>query len=405
MNLELQRVLDRRLGIPLCRLLSIANRLRGRRPPMRPPQRILVILLSEMGSLVLAQPMLARLRGLYPAASLHVLLFEKNRETLDLLGVVPERNVITIGDRSLPQLIGGCLAAIRGFFREPFDVSIDCELFARMSSILSFLSGAAVRVGFHPHTQEGLYRGSFINRPVLYNPYRHIADQFLTLAAAIESDTVPRAKEPAIPPAAAPPPVSFPDGELLQVRERLSVDYPPIAGKKLVLVNPSGGQLPIRAWPLEYYFGVCAELMRDGHAVGVIGLAADRAFGHAFRERFPSDCCIDLTGVTETARRLLEVFHCADLLISNDGGAGHLAALTPLPTIVLFGPETPVLYGNLGGNAHHFSSRCSCSPCLTAYNHRNSPCDGDNQCLKRIAPEAVLAKAREILAGCRISVA
>jgi len=43
----------------------------------------------------------------------------------------------------------------------------------------------------------------------------------------------------------------------------------------------------------------------------------------------------------------------------------------------------------------------SCSPCLTAYNHRNSPCDGDNQCLQQIAPEQVLAKAREMLAARR----
>ena len=38
-----------------------------------------------------------------------------------------------------------------------------------------------------------------------------------------------------------------------------------------------------------------------------------------------------------------------------------------------------------------------CSPCLTAYNHRRTPCDGDNQCLKRIAPGEVLARARAVV--------
>ena len=51
--------------------------------------------------------------------------------------------------------------------------------------MLSFLSGAPVRVGFHRHTQEGLYRGDFINCPVLYNPYQHISQQFINLAEAI----------------------------------------------------------------------------------------------------------------------------------------------------------------------------------------------------------------------------
>jgi hypothetical protein len=56
-----------------------------------------------------------------------------------------------------------------------------------------------------------------------------------------------------------------------------------------------------------------------------------------------------------------------------------------------------VLYGPLGGDAHVFYRSVSCSPCLTAYNHRNSPCDGDNLCLKSILPEEVLEKALEIL--------
>jgi hypothetical protein len=57
-----------------------------------------------------------------------------------------------------------------------------------------------------------------------------------------------------------------------------------------------------------------------------------------------------------------------------------------------------VLYGSLDRQAVNLFLGISCSPCLTAYNHRNSPCDGDNACLKGIPPEEVLEKALEILA-------
>jgi hypothetical protein len=40
----------------------------------------------------------------------------------------------------------------------------------------------------------------------------------------------------------------------------------------------------------------------------------------------------------------------------------------------------------------------ACSPCLSAYNHRLTFCDGDNQCLKRIPPDPVLADALAALA-------
>ena len=71
---------------------------------------------------------------------------------------------------------------------------LDLELFARVSAVLAALSGAPIRVGFHRFTQEGLYRGDAINRPVLYNPHQHIAQQFITLADAIGSTDIPAAK-------------------------------------------------------------------------------------------------------------------------------------------------------------------------------------------------------------------
>ena len=103
------------------------------------------------------------------------------------------------------------------------------------------------------------------------------------------------------------------------------------------------------------------------------------------------------TGYTATIRHLLALFHRAALLITNDGGPGQFAALTPVPTILLFGPETPLLYGPLAPKAFCFHLPFPCSPCLTAYNHRNSPCDGDNQCLKVITPESVLECALGML--------
>ena len=402
LNIKFQRAVDRFAGVPICALLSLVDRLRyvlGVAAPASPPRRILIILLSEMGSLVLAHPMFARLKQQYPDASLHIMLFRKNREVLDLLGVIPEENVLTINDRSLMEFAKDSLNAIQRMRALKFDVVIDCELFSRVSSIFSYLSGAPVRVGFHPHTQEGLYRGSFINRPVLYNPYRHLSQQLLTMVSAIESHTVPTSKEAPAAEVSNPPMLAFPAEELQRVAAQLYADFPSTKNRKLVLVYPSGGILPIRAWPLENYLQLCNGLLGDGYAVGVIGLKDDKPLAQALVELCQSEYCVNLAGYTKTVRHLLAIFHRASLLITNDGGPGQFAALTPIPSLIFFGPETPQLYSSLSKNAHYFYSSLSCSPCLTAYNHRSSPCDGDNQCLKQITPERVLAKAREVLNG------
>jgi ADP-heptose:LPS heptosyltransferase len=352
-----------------------------------------------MGSLVLANPMFERLKHRYPEASLHILMFRKNRELLDLLCVLPPENVFTIDDSSLKKFAADSINALQKMRALEFDVVLDCELFSRVSSIFSYLSGAPVRVGFHPYTQEGLYRGSFINRPVLYNPYRHLSQQFLTMVSAIDSQAVPTSKEAVAGAVKNPPLLAFSTQELQQVSRQLHADFPALKDKKLILVYPSGGILPIRAWPLENYLQLCSSLLGDGYAIGVIGLKDDKPLGQTVVEHCASAYCVNLAGYTQSVRHLLALFHRASLLITNDGGPGQFAALTPIPSLIFFGPETPQLYSSLSANAHYFYSGISCSPCLTAYNHRCSPCDGDNQCLKLITPRQVLAKAREILAA------
>jgi len=395
MDVGLQRKIDQAVGPLICRALSI---FRGTRPPAAVPERILIILLSEMGSLVLGSSMFRRLREKYPHASIHALVFEKNREILDLLDVIPPENVMTLCDRSLGGLAGDSLAAIRKMRNLRFDVVIDCELFARVSGIFSWFSGAPVRVGFHRHTMEGLYRGDFINRPVLYNPYRHISDQFLALVDAIESSTVPKNKFEAydgVPKEA--PAMRLREGEQQETEKRLYGDFPAIRGRKLVLLYPSGGILPIRAWPLASFCATAGSLVERGFAVAVIGMPEDKSLARTIQEHCRSPLCVDLTGYTKSIRDLLVIFHFASLLITNDGGPGQFAVMTPIRSILLFGPETPALYGPNSPRAKVFFSGIACSPCLTAYNHRNSPCDGDNRCLKVITPEAVLACALEML--------
>ena len=380
MNIDVQRWLDRWAGIPLCAAVSAWDAATSRFKPASSaasaPRAIVVILLSEMGSLVLAHDMFTRLKQRYPGAELHALLFGKNREILDLMRVIAPANVHTVDDKSLPGLLRSLWRAIGDLRRANVDVAIDCELFSRISSLLSFASGAAVRVGFHRHTQEGLYRGSHINRPVPYNPYHHISAQFLALARAIDSTAVPKSKLPVMLSSKPPPQVQLAATLLTDIEERLARDFPAISNKPLVLVYPGGGILPIRAWPLASYTALCEGLVADGCAVAVIGLKDDQALARQLvsnvNQRFPTGPVIDLTGYTRSISELLALFHKASLLVTNDGGPGQFAALTPIWTLMLFGPETPGLYAPLTPKCHSFYSHWPCSPCLTAYNHRSS---------------------------------
>ena len=407
MKLQTQRFIDRWVGQLLCSAVSAWVRFTGlfgspTAPLAAEPKNILIILLSEMGSIVLAGPMFAQLRRQYPGAAIHILQLKKNQEVSKLLQLTDAACMHSLDDSSGGSLVRDILSISLKMHELGLNAVIDCELFSRVSALLSFSTGAPVRVGFTPHTQEGLYRGSFINHAIPYNPYQHISKQFLSLVDALDSaGSVPRNKAAPIRelPADTELSVAFANGELTGYQAKLVADHPVVATRKLVLMYAGGGILPERAWPADHYARVAQGLCASGFAVGLIGLKDDAQLAKDLMAKIRDGACIDLTGYTRSIRELLMLFHAASLLITNDGGPGHFATLTPIQTMVFFGPETGKLYGPLGTRNAILESGIACSPCLSAYNHRLTFCDGDNQCLKRIAPDPVLDQALVFLSG------
>jgi len=400
MKLSRMRQIDYWVGVPLCGLLSLFRKRRTSSVSSRSVRSILVILLSEMGSVVLAHPMLAHLKKRYPGASIYVLVFKGNREIVELLGMVPYTHILTLDDSSPFNFFRDIIVTLRKLRSLSLDVSIDCELFARVSTILSFLAGAQIRVGFHRYTQEGLYRGRLLTHPALYNPYIHISQQFVTLVHSIDSTTLPIGKRLVLPDAYHVPDMPSDPAAIHQMQERIGKDFPNLLERPLILLHPGGGALPIRAWPLDRYCELSKALLQRGASVGVIGLSQDRELAQHIRSHCDHDShCCDLTGYTRSLGELIVLFRLSALIVTNDGGPGHFSSLTKTPTIILYGPETPKLYSSLNERAVHLYAGLSCSPCLTAYNHRNTPCDGDNVCLQSIPAEQVITKSVEMIAG------
>ncbi len=406
MKLQTQRFIDRWVGQLLCSVVSgwvtLTGVFQAQAHMPTAPKNILVILLSEMGSIVLAGPMFAALRRQYPGAAIHILQLKKNQEVSKLLSLTDAATMHTLDDSSGGALLRDILHISVTMRKLGLDAVVDCELFSRVSALLSFSTGAPVRTGFTAHTQEGLYRGSFINHSIPHNPYQHISKQFLSLVDALQSpDGMPRNRAGTVRDIPAEPELSVPFSadELAAYRSKVEADHNVVKTRVLVLVYAGGGILPERAWPASHYARVVQGLCAAGYAVGLIGLKDDAALARDLKTQVGSEACIDLTGYTKSIRELLMLMHASKLLITNDGGPSHFATVTPIQTMVFFGPETGKLYGPLGKRTIILESGIACSPCLTAYNHRLTFCDGDNQCLKRIAPDPILAQALAFLQG------
>jgi ADP-heptose:LPS heptosyltransferase len=295
------------------------------------------------------------------------------------------------------QMVASAWARLREFRRLGVDACIDLEFFARSSAILGWLSGARIRVGFHTYFAEGPYRGDLFTHRVLYNPHLHASETFLSLVAALDVDPHQLPTFDFCPEVPDGLPQFVPEpAEIAAVRRQLG-DLG-LAGRRLVLLNANCSDLlPLRRWSDENYVTLARELLeRQGDlAIAFTGTAAEAGRVEELVRRVGSERCASLAGRT-TLRELLVLYGLAEVLVTNDSGPAHFAALTPIDAVTLFGPETPLLFAARGPRSHPLWAALACSPCVNAYNTRQSACL-DNACMRRIPVAQVRTAVESIL--------
>lgn len=401
MKISVVRKIDRWLGIPLCWILTAFDRLssffRITSKTSTSPENIVFIELSEMGSAIIAYSALQKSQELYPEANLFFLIFEEHKESVYLTNVVPEEHVLTIRHNTFFEFLMDTFAILRKMRALRIDTVIDMELFSRATAILSYLSGARRRVGFYKFRMEGLYRGNLLTHKVQYNAYQHMAYNFLNLIYALEAPAseLPKLKRH-LPDTLVVPRLESSEAEKGNIFAKLKQIQPKLEpSDTLIVFNPNAGLLSIRAWPLSNYVEL-AQRLTEHESIYIVVMGVNEASEDvAIITAAIKDRCIDITNNT-TLQEVIDVFNIADVLVTNDSGPAHLASLTPIKNFVFFGPETPSLYAPLGDQVFPIFANYSCSPCLNAFNHRNTPCT-DPQCVKNIPVEEVYEKIVSVL--------
>jgi ADP-heptose:LPS heptosyltransferase len=403
MNVDTLRLVDRFLGLPLCWLFTSVRwlgRAFNKAKSLPTPQRVLIIKLSEMGSTVLAYPALAELKKRCPGVELFFLVFKNNSAIVEALDIIPPGNIITVDMSSVSRLVASGTLALWRLLRERIDTSIDMDFFSRLAALIGFIVCRGNRVGFHRYTSEGLSRGNLLTHRVLYSPHVHTAAAFMYLVLTLfdrpedephyrGSIGVDQLVVPKYTPLAA---------EIESVRNKLRLTGALPEMHPLILINPNSSDIfPLRRWPMENFAELCKRVLKifpSGWLV-ITGVASEASDALYLTERVANPRLVDFTGKT-TFRELLALYSIANLMVTNDSGPAHFASVLDLPTIVLFGPETPRLYSPLGGKHRDLYSEFACSPCVSVYNGKKSPCL-DNRCLKAITVDAVVGQAMTLL--------
>jgi heptosyltransferase-3 len=341
--------------------------------PARP--RILVVALRRLGDVLLATPLIRSIRRAWPQAALDVLVFA---DTAGILEGNPDVDrVIAMPPRpTVAQSLAIAMRLLKGY-----DLAVSTQSGDRPT----FFTLLAGRTHAGPVWSGEWFKRRLLRRPVAAEAGVHRVEEMLRIVDALG---IARVAE-----------VVCPTGK--------RAPEPPVAGTYAVI--HAAPKFRYKQWTRAGWRALADALRARGLAVVASGGPADRPFLDALWDDAPQVRRLD--GRLRWPELSALLAH-ARLYVGPDTSVTHLAAATGCPTVALFGPTDPRLWGpwpaqglptpweaagtiQRRNNVWLVQNPLPCLPCQQEGCDRRL--DSRAQCLDELAPAQVLMAVDQAL--------
>ena len=327
------------------------------------PFRILIRSSNWLGDSVMSVPAVRAIKAGRPDARVIIAAPEN---------IAPIWKMVPEVDAIIPLSGSRLLSAVRLLRREPsFDVAILFPNSLR-AALESWLTAIPRRAGYRGHWRRWLLN-QIVPVPRKPGPPEHHSLRFLRIARECGADT------------------STSDRSLAGVRQsadspRMAVDRQPIK----IGLCPGAEYGPAKRW-LPERFAETAERIGAQSPVQwmLFGTARDAWAGEQIAATLGNHC-VNRIGQT-TLDQLIEELHECRLVLTNDTGTMHLAALLGIRVVAIFGSTEPRLTGPLGNGNIILRHHVECSPCFLR------ECPIDFRCMKAVSVEEVADAVLSVL--------
>ncbi len=368
------KLLDKYIGIPICYLLWPLTKIMARNKG----KNILIVKMWGMGDAVIILPVVNFLKKRMPDRKIIALA---TRETADVFKHEAIDEVVIFNDKVGPSLPLDSLKTIHELSKKNIGTILDFEQFTRISAIFSFLSGAAMRVGY-----KGLGKDRLYTHRVPFNSDVHASESFSDITGILGVK------------------------EKITELERLTISREDRAiaakfirennlGKKKVIgIHPGSGPTAIsRRWDPDKFSRLADMLAKLGYSIVISGTKSESevigAVSNHMKER-------KVLATSLTIKQFCALIENFELFVSNDTGPMHLAAAMGTPTLGLMGVNTPTRYAPLGKKNRYIYKNFPCSPCVNV--HRGivpmvCPLYENAKCMEAISVINAFTVAKEML--------
>ena len=319
------------------------------------PFRILIRSSNWLGDAVMSVPAVRAIKSGRP--DVHVTIAAPDK-------IAPMWKLIPEVDAIIPLSEGSLLPVVRLLRQQmPFDVAILFPNSLRVA-LESWLSGIPRRVGYRGHWRSWLVN-QIVREPRKPGPPEHHSLRFLRIARECGAETSN---------------IEVPDPNQTSN----------IKHQTLIGLCPGAEYGPAKRWLPERFAEAAAKITAQSSAQWILfGTKKDAAIGEQIAAAI-GDHCVNRIGQTTLDQLIDELRQCS-LLLTNDTGTMHLAALLGVPVVAVFGSTEPRLTGPLGNGHIILRHHVECSPCFLR------ECPIDFRCMKAVSADEVAGAVLSML--------
>jgi len=335
------------------------------------PFRILIRSNNWLGDAVMSVPAVRAIKNGRPDAHITIAAPAK---IAAMWRLVPEVDVI------FPLTGNSLLAAVCSLrWRSSFDAAILFPNSLRVA-LESWLSGIPRRIGYRGHSRSWLLNQIIPEAP-RRGPLEHQSARYLRIAQECGALT-----EQSLEKKTLNAQRSTLNAQSASSNERSTINHHLL---KLGL-SPGAEYGPAKRWLPERFAEAAAAVATRSPVQWVLfGTKDDAPIGEQIATAL-GDSCINRIGQT-TLEQLIDELRQCHLLLTNDTGTMHLAALLGLPTVAIFGSTEPRLTGPLGDRHIVVRHHVECSPCFLR------KCPIDFRCMKAASVQEIVDAVMSIL--------
>ena len=377
-KITLMRFLDIYVGSTLCYLFSLF--VRKNALPLT-PKKILLIKFFGFGNIIMISPVFRQIKERFPQAELLFLTLKNNTKLVSQYKIINQ--VISIDISNIFLIPVRIIQALLQLRKENIDIVIDFEQFSRTAALISFLGGRKYAVGFDldKYPRRLLYTETI---PCLDT--EHAIIQFQKLLSFLDIS-------PLLPQKIFLEKIQYSSKDSAFVDSLLTTVTQPI----VVFHVGNGPNAPEKRWGIEKFASLAEGLHKKGVVVALIGSLQDKNEIDAFKRLYKGDHLDFFNQLTIS--QLAYFLTQAHAYVSADTGPAHLAAAMGVPSVILYGPTSPSVYGAWGPQVHYIYKKLWCSPCASNKNSKEIVCINKiyDTCMKDISVEEVAAKLLEVM--------